>query len=129
MCLLIDKKAKKKKTTSEMVVYKLLRMNREGSIVTPFTRKTVINKKLYRSRLRRATDGQTIDLGLHSFKLRRDAMQYALAMGYVNTTDYYLARCTIPKGSSYYEGKFSGFPALASTKLKYNKITRIKRRK
>jgi hypothetical protein len=56
--------------------------------------------------------------GFHSFKNRETAIRTAKS-----STHYsYVLRCTIPKGSHYYEGKFGRARSLASNRIVINEI-------
>ena len=68
--------------------------------------------KTYHSKLTKKN--KYIHQGLHSFKNLDDAKNFSVVK--------ICAECIIPKGSKYYEGKFSDWDAYASDKLTYVKI-------
>ena len=80
-------------------------------IATPYRYFPIEVGKTYNSEL--AKYDKSIHEGLHSFKNLHDVK---------NDYSGICAECIIPKGSKYYEGKFSNYDSYASDKLTYVKI-------
>lgn len=125
MCLDLKYFAKKEIATEDIVVYKHLNRvykltepynTSETIFKTPFMDKTVELGKTYESKLK--TEFQyplkrVCKIGLHSFKYKSMRLE---CWGDL------ICKCIIPKGSSYYIGKFWGDESYASDKLTYIEI-------
>ena len=81
-------------------------------MVTPYREFPIEIGKTYDSKLIKRDE--YVHEGLHSFKNLDDAKKFFIVK--------ICAECIIPKGSEYYEGKFSVSNAYASDKLTYVKI-------
>ena len=63
--------------------------------------------------------------GLHTFTTKRQAIEFFKNSYIPNSGNkiYVLVKCIIPKGASYYKGKFEGYSSIASDKLYYTNDT------
>ncbi len=130
MCLFIKENAKKRVAKRPITVYKHVFKSMTGDILTPYQSFKVEEGKLYTSSLCRKTEPlDMIDIGLHSFRTKRDALaDVKSAMRNVGITAkaYYIVKCIIPKGSSYYVGTTFNVRSYASDAIKYGKLVEVK---
>ena len=115
MCLDLNKDQQQVKTAVEdMVCYKVLDKNYVHDKLTTIFKRSVVNiGELYTSEFTFNHDSTSVQMGLHSFTYEDDAKKL---MEYVNryklNNEHELnkfavvVKCTIPKGSTYYEGNF-----------------------
>jgi len=122
MCL--NNISKKKIATKDIICYKILtRYN--NKFYTYYRYKRIKIGSEYYSQIllmyNRLRKQYCIEKGLHSFKFKKDAMNYLKY--FLNYS--IVAKCVIPKGSIYYTGTFDYVRyAYASNKIKYLNITK-----
>ena len=138
MCLQGAKQIKQKK---ELVCYKLLR--KEGELYTsPFKYKEWIKDKTYTASFDAEVyltniiceDGAIRSGAFHSFKKRKDAVDYSRVIYWIPPSELCVARCIIPENNGYLykggvevystDGMLEGY---ASEKLKIVDIKPLKR--
>lgn len=78
--------------------------------ITPYQNFRVLIGETYKSKLIELNDMGIINVAIHSFANLRDA---------INDGGGVCAKCIIPRGSKYYEGRFCGLKAYASDTLTY----------
>lgn len=130
MCLTVNKNARRRIAKKDIIVYKHI-MLEDGKYLTSYMKIPIIFNKLYKSELifdKKLTfgSGTYLDIGLHSFKLKSDAIEQSIYWNEI------LVQCIIPKGSEYYIGGFdiiintstgdALYESYASNKIKYIKI-------
>lgn len=104
---------------ADLVVYKHLIDNCDGhnifypqSLLTSYRKQPVEIGRTYESEFSYGCDGRSVEKALHCFISPEDAE--ADAFSYMR-----IAKCLIPKGSTYYRGRFFYYECLASDQLIY----------
>lgn len=128
MCLVLDKNNFISNVAADDIVcYKHLLISVfENRYHTPYYKFEVVLNKVYSSVISKKEyldDEMIIEEGLHSFKTINDCEEDMFAC-FSNSTNEkrVIAKCIIPKGSTYYEGKFFFYDAYASSEIKYLEI-------
>lgn len=105
----------------DIVCYKFLRRKGE-QLITPYQYTFVEIGETYDSKLRKDFQGD-IEEGLHSFK-RLKAVDSFVEDNYYKTlySSIVIVKCIIPKGSTYYKGRYASSTCYASDTLKYVEI-------
>lgn len=122
MCLELHKdNSELKKAKKDIICYKFLRVNSDGTLLTPYQgfRIEDIPEEVTSNLIR--NDNNHVNEGIHSFVELRDALLDSVDE-HNNFRDNVLVKCIIPKGSHYYEGLFFTMKAIASNKLKYLEV-------
>ncbi len=133
MCLVLNKNSKELIAETDIVCYKAAyRSFKVGwdYFTTPFQRDYVVklcntyNSNIdfgteYGKRLKnhKRVSKQTIERGLHSYKTRYACIKYNEGNDKIS-----LIKCIIPKGSTYWVGKFQNYDGYASTAIKYLEV-------
>lgn len=116
MCLHTKEKAEI--ANKDIVCYKILVKNKANNIYTPFMKERIIIKNTYTSFLQ--NNNGDVSKGLHSMATLCDANALlARIKPYFESHELVMAKCIIPKGSSYYKGTFSRLCGFASNQLTY----------
>lgn len=127
MCLKLSYKQRKARiplvANEDIVVYKILKYNRNipNVLMTPYRDYVITVGSVYSSIFSFDEDGD-VERGLHSFKSLKTAIRESF--GYY-AFPRVVCKCTIPKGSKYYQGKFENSVSFASDTLVYNEILDI----
>lgn len=127
MCLRLSKINREthepKIATKDLVCYKLVLDSRNrniGSLITPYRNEPISIGSTYTSEFTYNSDGN-VESGLHSYKSLRGVKFDRL--NYFDSS--IIVRCCIPKGSRYYQGKFSNKQCYASDTLTYVELIKI----
>ena len=123
MCLDLNKNYKLNTAKKDMVVFKHIRANEDGTFQTTYQDFPIVIGKTYSSLL------TTVDyicissckIGLHSFKMLSSVKSDCDVLSFKYGA-LVLVECIIPKGSHYYVGKFGCDISYASDTLKYVRI-------
>ena len=127
MCL-VD--AKIKETTEDIVCYKVY-LSSEGKLRAPFMRflapniNEVVNTVLDRAYLHKCGSNNLeymVNRGFHSFKYFEGLTK---ELDFWKTYHVRIFKCTIPKGTKYYEGKFAGNSSYCSESIILKEIINI----
>lgn len=121
MCLIIDRYSQPQIATEDIVVYKHLIQDTDNEFITSYKHAPVTIGETYSSKIGvTISDSGTrvVEMALHSFGDKADAQRGA------ESYDEVLVECIIPKGSTYYIGRFEYYPgpSYASNRLKYVKV-------
>jgi hypothetical protein len=137
MCLIIKPKQNPEIATEDITCYKVLYYNSvSNEYSTVFQRAVVKAESVYESILTVADNGiyVAVEEGLHSFVHIEDANMLTSFFNFAPLVDIennyklkcVIAKCLIPKGSTYYAGVFETFTkkseSYASNKLAYLEI-------
>ena len=121
-----DQKGKKfswimDKDVSSIIVEGTERVLVSSKLVTSYRKSPVKIGKTYTSEIERIDERfhDTIEKALHSFEKKEDALDNVYSSAFARDV---IAKCIIPKGSTYYKGWFGGHASYASNKLKYIEI-------
>ena len=109
----------------DITVYKIVASFTKDTFITLFKHTHVELGQTYDSTLDRPIPTNFFNLyivekGLHSFKRKEDAFEYAKKISFLGIK-LIILECIIPKGSEYYKGIFSKYSSYASNQLKYIK--------
>lgn len=125
MCLDIKKTAKIKTAKEDIICYKYL-IKRDDYLTTPFRYAEIKIGETYESTLERceySSELHVVEEGLHSFANLEDCDKRVCDCEDDADYEYHsLAKCVIPKGSTYYEGVYGRLKAYASDKIQYLEI-------
>jgi len=125
MCLETKRFFSKKTARKNIVVYKHLKM-RNLVLITPYQRTPVevpgvVNSSLYKYReYYHKFNRASVNIGIHSFKNIDDCKEDAR-----QEYSSHIVECVIPKGASYYAGKFNDMPSFASNSIEYVKVINV----
>lgn len=117
MCLELKENAKLQIAKKDITCYKVIRESDDNNFLTPYCFFEVKIGETYTSELV-ILRGYVYE-GLHSFKYLKGAREELKEW---NRKYYRIAKCIIPKGSSYYIGDFVNGISYASDKLTYIEI-------
>lgn len=98
-------------------------LSKKRHLVTRYREMPVEIGKTYNAVLIKTKDefgNISIEKGLHSYAYKRDAVHNIQYFRFNKSIkNRVIAKCIIPKGSMYYEGKFAGVKSYASNTIKY----------
>lgn len=129
MCLTL-KDYRKYTAKTDIICYKHVKVKKlktRSVLYTSYRNSRVKIGSTYESEFSFNINGE-IAKALHSFKNINDCISDARVEinHYINHTttksDFFIVKCTIPAGSSYYRGKFCDMPSYASNKLTYVEV-------
>lgn len=102
---------------SDIVVWKHLE-KWEGTFYTTYYNMEIELGKIYKSKLDQSDEWGGVEIGLHSFKLKKEAVED----GQEEDADV-VVKCIIPKGAKYYKGTFGNFESYVSNSIMYTTET------
>ena len=111
----------------DVVCYKHL-LVKDGHYFTPYYKTEINFNKVFSSIIEMMNDGEApythnIEEGLHSFANIEDCEQDLFSCFGSDGIEFrVIAKCIIPKGSTYYSGSFYYHSAFASSEIKYLEI-------
>jgi glycyl-tRNA synthetase alpha subunit len=106
MCLRIERDSKLRKSTEDIICYKVVACDEDdGCLRSPYQDVEVQIGKTYKSKMARTTYNE-IHKGLHSFTTEDAARKLIRSLMVRSSYAYRIAECLIPKGATYYEGEF-----------------------
>lgn len=115
MCLDRKEYSIKRIALVNVVCYKFLIQNSDGTFKTPYQSTPVKIGEEYTA-VMDYTD-HNVFAGLHSFRSKKDCLFFSRNWN----SNIKIVKCIIPFGSRYFKGRFDGFRGFASNKIKYIK--------
>ena len=126
MCLDLTENSKLMTAKKDIVVFKHVYYYGNG-IATPYRNMRIKLLEVIESELMdmRVADTYWVSKGLHSFKLKKDALYDMIDEGYGGQKRS-VVKCIIPKGSNYFIGTFMELKCYASNRIIYKEILETK---
>ena len=122
MCLNIRLNTKPQIAKKDIICYKFVKANPEDpeQFITPYMDMQIRLGELYESEI--VVEANWISYGLHSMASFEGIQHIGFSL---SDPEYPIVECIIPKGATYYTGRFWGAKSYASNKLKYNRVINI----